>query len=103
MKELKIELEEKNIKKLNQIAESSNRSVDAVVDDLVKTFCFIPTIVAGDLEEYFLLQQDKLETVDKHRKSSLTEERQNSYNRMRYFIDMVYEAQAKQIKKIEEE
>lgn len=100
--EITLKLYDKQIKKLKQIADYSQRSVDEVLSDIIQTFCFMPTIVTGDLEDYCIQQVEKYENLDKSRQSTLTQERIKYFNRIRYFADQVYMSQTDLIKKIEE-
>lgn len=101
MEKLEINLDEKYAKKIKQIAEYSQRDVSAVVEDLIKTFCILPVIVSSDLEEFCIKQLERCDSVDQHRKSTFTDERIKSYERIRYFIDLIYNTQINLIKQYE--
>lgn len=102
MKELTIKTDEKNIKKLNQLAEYSKRSIDEVISDIFDTLCFMPNIVACEILEYLILQAGKCNENDQSRLSPFTEQRIKTYNKIGFLLKLLYNTQTSLIQKIEE-
>lgn len=90
---LTLDLDEKNVESVKRIAKHLNRSESTVLDDLIATFCNMPAIATSDLEEFCIKQLEKCDNEDKHRKSSFTEERIKTYQRVLFFVDSAYKAQ----------
>lgn len=90
---ISLDLDEKNVEYVKRMGKFMKRSESAVLDDLITTFCNMPAIASSDLEEFCIKQLEKCDNDDKHRKSSFTEERIKTFQRVLYFVDTAYKAQ----------
>lgn len=102
LQDTQLKIYDKQLKKLQQIADYANRSIDAVIDDMITTFCFMPAVVTSDMEDFCIKQITESEKLSVSNQSGLTKEKIYYYNRVKYFLDQVYMAQKEYIKSIEE-
>lgn len=102
-KTIQITIDEDCVQAVKQIAVQKKVDESLIYEDLVTTFCKMPIIVSCDLDDFCIKQIAKCDENDTHRKSSFTAERLSSYQRIQFFIEMVYNSQNELLKKAQKQ